>query len=174
MRPPEPRNSAKMCETEGGKARERARPGGDRKIFPPKVCSRPRTRASQPRKPTDHSSPFILSAPPSARDLPGTTSPLLESAKRIVAVSAGDVEPSGDYKMTDNCTDGLLLRALEALEAAVLACGRPISGIHMRGSHQSSRRSTTWRVLTSYFLLRPRGASLLQRVCSNIRTEFLD
>ena len=30
-----------------------------------------------------------------------------------------------------------------------------------RRSHQSSRRRTTWRELTSYFLLRPRGASLL-------------
>ena len=60
--------------------------------------------------------------------MPGTTNPLSEAAKRIVAVAEGDVGPSGDYKMTDTCTDGLLLRSLEALEAAVLVCGRSVSG----------------------------------------------
>ena len=41
--------------------------------------------------------------------------------------------------MTDFCTDGLLLRALEALEAAVLACGRPVSG-------NRQKRYLTWLV----------------------------
>ena len=37
-------------------------------------------------------------------------------------------------------------------------CARRMADRHCQ---KSSRRSTTWRVLTSYFLLRPRGASLL-------------
>ena len=67
-------------------------------------------------------------APPLCADLPDLSASLLLAATRIVGVIDGDVGPSGADKLVQGLTEAVLVHALEALEAAVRASGRTISG----------------------------------------------
>ena len=122
------RINAKMSKTEGANACERVGLPREREIKPPKVRSHIKPHASSHLKPTDpHPLPHPC-APPFCAGLPDLSTPLLEAATRIVNVTDGDVGPLGADKLVEGLTEAVLVHALEALEAAVRASGRSISG----------------------------------------------
>ena len=72
-------------------------------------------------------------------DLPDPPNPFIPAATRIVAVIEGDVGPSGEGALAESGTDGLLMRADDALDEAIRACGRHVIA-------RRKQRYMTWLV----------------------------
>ena len=76
-----------------------------------------------PREPTLDAdlmrSPPPLPAPPVCAGLPVRPNPLKDLAMRIVSVIEGDAGPSGIDGLVDELTNGVLIRLLDAFDAAV-------------------------------------------------------
>ena len=104
-----------------------------------KVRGRTATRASQCRTPMERPSPFSLRPPDLCAGMQGLKNALLQIATRIVQVTDVDVGPSGDDGLVESLTDGLFTHALEALEAAIAACGRAVA-------QRRQQRYFTWLV----------------------------
>ena len=87
---------------------------------------------SNPARAPESRSPFVTHRrapiPPLCADVPGRPNPLAAAVTRVIAVPNGVVEPSGGDGLGEKLTHGLILRALEALEAVLGAQERAIKG----------------------------------------------